>query len=208
MGRKYTVEKIQSYLNPYLKIDKIEFYGKGNDCEAFYVNNKYIFKFPKHKKANIRLQKEIKLLKNIQNIFDVEIPNVIYEGKYILNSYEFTFFASKKLNGKNMTKEEFNNLGKSELKNSADKIANFLHILHSLKKPKTQNELVLLHGDFSLDHILFQNNEVSGILDFADSRIGNYKNDFIYLLDNDDPEEFGKYFGEMVLEKYMERIKI
>ena len=53
-----------------------------------------------------------------------------------------------------------------------------------------------------MNHVLFnENNIVSGVLDFADSRIGKYKTDFIYLLD-DDNEEFGKKFGLLILEKY------
>jgi hypothetical protein len=41
-------------------------------------------------------------------------------------------------------------------------------------------------------------------LDFADSHIGNYEKDFEYLLDDEDPEEFGKKFGEKVLEYYLQ----
>ena len=64
--------------------------------------------------------------------------------------------------------------------------------------------MVILHGDFSLNHVLFENGEISGILDFADNYIGNYKNDFMYLLDDEDPEEFGEIFGEMVLKYYLQ----
>jgi len=74
-----------------------------------------------------------------------------------------------------------------------------LKTLHSVKQKK---DLCLLHGDFSLNHVLFQNGEVSGILDFADNHTGNYEEDFEYLLDDEDPEEFGRKFGEKVLGYY------
>lgn len=61
----------------------------------------------------------------------------------------------------------------------------------------------MLHGDFSLNHVLFdENNLACGVLDFGDSRVGKPMEDFIYLLDNEDDEEFGSKFGEMVLKRY------
>lgn len=69
--------------------------------------------------------------------------------------------------------------------------------------PIKRKDFVLLHGDFSLNHILFNDeNVVCGVLDFGDSRIGKFKSDFIYLLDDEDDEEFGAEFGKLVLKKY------
>ena len=195
----YTKDQVIPFIEKFTLIKNIKFIGSGDDSEAFCVNNEFIFKFPKHNNANISIKNEIKLLKNIQNIFEIEIPNVIYENNFIINKNEFTYFVSKKLKGKSLTKREFLSLGISNHKKAARAIACFLKRLHS---QYNQNNKVLLHGDFSLNHILFYKNEVSGILDFADNYIGNYKNDFKYLLDNEDPEEFGKIFGEMVLEIY------
>lgn len=60
-----------------------------------------------------------------------------------------------------------------------------------------------LHGYFSLNHILFDDkNKVCGILDFADARVGKFTSDFVYLLDDEDQEEFGIKFDKLVLEKY------
>ena len=66
-----------------------------------------------------------------------------------------------------------------------------------------RKDLVLLHGDFSLNHCLFDDKKlVCGILDFGDSRIGKPQSDFMYLLDAEDDEEFGIEFGNMVLNNY------
>lgn len=35
-----------------------------------------------------------------------------------------------------------------------------------------------------------------------DARVGKYTSDFVYLLDDEDQEEFGMKFGLLVLEKY------
>ena len=148
------------------------------------------------------MQKEISLLKRLQNMFEVEIPNVLFEGEFKINDNNFTFFVSKKLKGNNLTKEDFLALEPNKLEKAAKTIAVFLKTLHSLNKQEIEKDMVLLHSDFSLNHILFQDKEVSGVLDFADNCIGKYEQDFIYLLDNEDPEEFGKTFGEMVLKYY------
>ena len=62
---------------------------------------------------------------------------------------------------------------------------------------------VLVHGDFSLNHLLFdQNQMVCSVLDFGDSHVGDYQEDFLYLLDEEDEEEFGANFGREVLAHY------
>jgi len=199
MRRKYTIEQIKPFIEKFIKIDKIEFIGSGEHSEAFCVNNNLVFKFPKNKDANDCLKNEILLLKQLQNKFDIEIPNVICEGKFTINKNNFTFFASKKLSGKNLAKKDFLSLELDKLEKAAKTIAKFLKTLHSISIQETEKDLVLLHGDFSLDHVLFQNGEVTGILDFADNRTGSYEKEFEYFAD-----DFGKKFGENVLEYYLQ----
>ena len=103
------------------------------------------------------------------------------------------------------SKAEFLMLDERTLFQNAEIIANFLYRLHNQKDIFSikRKDLVLLHGDFSLNHILFNNeNVVCGILDFADSRVGKFKSDFSYLLDDKDDEEFGANFGKTVLSIY------
>jgi aminoglycoside phosphotransferase (APT) family kinase protein len=195
MEMKYTIKQIKPFIEKFIKIDKIDFIGRGEDSEAFCVNNDFVFKFPKHKNANDCLKNEILLLKQLQNTFEIEIPNVIYEGEFTIDYNNFTFFASKKLKGKNMTKTNFLSLEPDKQEKVAKTIAKFLKTLHSINQQKTGKDIVLLHGDFSLNHVLFQNGEISGILDFADSHIGNYEKDFEYLLDDEDRKNLVKNLG-------------
>ena len=96
-------------------------------------------------------------------------------------------------------------LDKRILFQNAELMAKFLYRLHNVKDvfPVKRKDLVLLHGDFSLNHVLFKDkNVVCGILDFADSRVGKPLSDFSYLLDDEDDEEFGADFGKTVLSIY------
>ena len=63
--------------------------------------------------------------------------------------------------------------------------------LHSEKNvlPIQREGDVLVHGDFSLNHLLFdQNQMVCSVLDFGDSHVGDFQEDFLYLLDEEDEE--------------------
>ena len=104
---------------------------------------------------------------------------------------------------------KFISLPKKILNKNAEIIAKFLVELHSQKHifEIKRKDLCLLHGDFSLNQCLFdENNLVCGVLDFGDTRIGKAKSDFVYLLDGEDDEEFGVEFGQKILD-YNKRIK-
>ena len=47
---------------------------------------------------------------------------------------------------------------------------------------------------------------ICGVLDFGDIRVGKYKGDFIYLLDEED-DKFGIEFGNEVLKIYKQKTK-
>lgn len=202
---KYSHEQVKQILKTHLEIESIETAGSGNHCEAFCVNNDMIVKLPKHKKASDCLKTKIKVLQKLNNKFDVEIPNILYVGEFKINNNLYTYFISKKLLGKKLTKEKFINLPKATLQINSKIIAKFLHSLHNQRQILSikRRDLFLLHGDFSLNHVLFdKNNIVCGILDFGDIRVGKYLSDFIYLLDDSDDDEFGTNFGLMVLNEY------
>ena len=63
-----------------IQIVSIKKIGEGNDSIAYLVNNNYIFKFPKHEKASINIQKEIKILQILEDKMTLEIPRVEYIG--------------------------------------------------------------------------------------------------------------------------------
>lgn len=201
---KYDFAFVKNILENKIEILTLEHLGSGNHCDAFCINNNLVIKLPKNEKASKFLLNEIKVLNVINRKLSIEVPNVIMQGIFTHNDKNLNYFISKKVNGKNLNKKELNNLPSEVLEINAAIIATFLKQLHNEKSVFNikRKDFVTLHGDFSLNHVLFnENNIVSGVLDFADSRIGKYKTDFIYLLD-DDNEEFGKKFGLLILEKY------
>ena len=131
--------------------------------------------------------------------------NVLFQGAFFHEGEEYTYFGSRKLPGHSLNKKQFCALPKPILDKNAEIVANFLYRLHSEKNvlPIQREGDVLVHGDFSLNHLLFdQNQMVCSVLDFGDSHVGDYQEDFLYLLDEEDEEEFGADFGREVLENY------
>lgn len=205
MKIKYSIDFAKSNIEKFIKVDTIFHIGSGNHSDAFVVNDNIVVKFPKHNTANNCLIKEINVLQALENKLSLNIPNVEFWGTFKTNNQEFTFFASKKLKGKNLSRSEFLNLPTNILDINAKIIADFLIELHNQKNILNikRKDLFLLHGDFSLNHCLFdENNLICSILDFGDCRVGKYKSDFVYLLDNEDGEEFGFEFGNKVFELY------
>lgn len=202
---KYSVEFVSDIVKKIIPIKSIEFIGCGNHSEAFGINNEIVIKLPKHRKASECLKTEMHVLRGLEQKINLEIPNVLFEGVFSVGNDEFVYFASKRLKGKTLSKADFVKLDERTTELNAERIARFLFQLHSERQilPTKRKDLCLLHGDFSLNHILFdEDNMVCGVLDFGDSRVGKPQSDFIYLLDDEDDEEFGATFGEMVRNKY------
>ena len=205
MKLKYSEEFAKSIIEKCIKVDSIKHIGSGNHSDAFVVNDNLVIKLPKHKKASDCLIDEMKVLRGLENRLSVNIPNVEFDGTFVSDSQNFVFFASRKLTGNKLSRQKFVSLPKSILNKNAEIVAKFLIELHKQKHifEIKRKDLCLLHGDFSLNHCLFdENNLVCSILDFGDTRIGKAKSDFIYLLDAEDDEEFGIEFGRKVLEIY------
>ncbi len=202
---KYSIEQAKDIISKSIQVKTIELIGYGNHSEAFCVNDEMVMKLPKCRKASDRLKVEMRVLQGLEQKMSLNIPNVIFNGTFFDGHEEFVYFVSKRLDGKKLSKADFLMLDEKTLFQNAEIIADFLYRLHNQKDIFSikRKDLVLLHGDFSLNHILFNNeNVVCGILDFADSRVGKFKSDFSYLLDDEDDEEFGANFGKTVLSIY------
>lgn len=202
---KYSLEQAERIIEKSIPINSIEFIGGGNHSDAYCVNNEMVIKLPKHRKASDCLKTEMQVLRGLEGKLSIDIPNVLFEGVFSAGNEEFVFYASKRLKGKKLSKAEFIKLDEKTKVLNAELIARFLFQLHNEKQilPIKRKDLCLLHGDFSLNHVLFNaENMVCGILDFGDSRVGKAQSDFIYLLDDEDGEEFGADFGKQVLSIY------
>ncbi len=202
---KYSLNQVKDIVGDSIPVHSIEFIGCGNHSEAFCINHEIVLKLPKHRKASDCLKTEMQVLRGLDQKMPLDIPNVLFEGTFSAGEEKFVYFASKRLSGKNLSKAEFSALDKKTTVLNAEILARFLHCLHNERQvlPIRRKDFVLLHGDFSLNHILFNGENIAcGILDFGDSRIGKPKTDFMYLLDDEDDEEFGAEFGKMVLGNY------
>lgn len=62
-------------------------------------------------------------------------------------------------------------------------------------------EKVLCHSDLSCNHVIIQNNNAVGIIDFGDAAVTDKDKDFVYMFENSN-EEIGREFGLKVLEYY------
>ncbi|MBN3490140.1 phosphotransferase [Acholeplasma equirhinis] len=204
---KYSIDFVKETLSNHLNITSIEYLGSGNHSDAFLVNKNLVAKFPKNNRANNSLIKEIELLKKLDQKIKIEIPNVIKTGLFNSNHNLYTFFISKKIEGIQLNKTKLNQLPLTKRELISKSIAEFLYGLHHIENliQIKRKDLVLLHGDFSLNHLYFDTQfNLVGVIDFADSRIGKFMSDFKYLLDDNDEEEFGRDFGLMVLKMYQE----
>ena len=202
---KHSLNQVENLVENFIEVSSIIFLGGGNHSEAFCINDQMVIKLPKHRKASDCLKTEIRVLRGLEGKTRLAIPNVLFHGVFPSGNQEFTYFVSKRLQGKKLSRAEFLKLNHQTTVLNAQRIAQFLYELHQEKQilPIKRKDLCLLHGDFSLNHVLFnEENTVCGILDFGDSRIGKAKSDFVYLLDPEDDEEFGVEFGEMVRSNY------
>lgn len=175
----YSLHEVEHILrNKQVFVCSLAFLGEGEHSEAFLVNRDIVVKLPKHRQASECLKTEMQVVKGLGTKLNVEIPNVLFQGAFFHEGEEYTFFGSRKLPGHSLNKKQFCALPKPILDKNAEIVANFLYRLHSEKNvlPIQREGDVLVHGDFSLNHLLFdQNQMVCSVLDFGDSHVGDYQ---------------------------------
>lgn len=75
--RDYKLEDIQALIDgkPFdFAVKKAEFFGKGQYCFVFLINDAYIFKFPRYLDVNKALQREARILQALQGKTKLPIP--------------------------------------------------------------------------------------------------------------------------------------
>ena len=127
------MKRIKSTLQelfPQLKIENVSSLGSGNDSHAVLVNEKIVFKIPKHQKASNNLIREKQILDLIQGRVTLPIPCIEYNA-VLPNG--FTLIGYNKLDGITLTREVFDTLTLEEKDNIAKQIALFLKELHQIE---------------------------------------------------------------------------
>ena len=122
--RKY-VNRIQKDF-PGFNISSFQKIGEGDNSEAFSVNEKYVFRFPKSEEAKAQLQREILLLPVIKRYLHLPIPGFTFISAG--NNYA----AHKIIRGTPLTSEIYNSLKKITRVSVQSSIAQFLMQLHQI----------------------------------------------------------------------------
>ena len=125
------------------QVRTISFIGEGWDNFAYEVNESHIFRFPKHKEANLLLQNEINCLQRIHSQLDIssiEIPLPNYVG-IPSKEFPYAFCGYKKIPGRSACSFELNETDRIKL---APDLALFMKKLHAI--PVIQAQLWEIKG--------------------------------------------------------------
>lgn len=99
---------------------------EGWDHEVLILDNRYVFRFPNDDYYRSHLQHEIRLLKLLQPLVNINIPSY----QFIAPNIEFAGYPL--IPGRNLTKEVFSKLASNEKPTIAKQLADFLSVLHTL----------------------------------------------------------------------------
>lgn len=213
------IEKQFSKLTPV----KINCIGEGWDNKVFLVNDQFIFRFPHRKIAAVLIERENTVLKHLQPLMNLKIPNPIYTGNPS-EEYPYHFHGYPIIKGKSGCHAH---LSIASRRKSITKLAEFLKQLHSMTEDKAraigaENQVfdrtdanrsikaltewvekinaqnialinravfneemnlaatiqlpdtkVLVHGDLYCRHLMFDKDDLVGIIDWGDVGINN-----------------------------------
>ena len=197
--------------------------GEGWDNKVFLVNEKIIFRFPRRKIGAELIERENNLLKNLQSMFSLDIPNPQYIG-HPTENYPYPFHGYTMIKG---ISTYHANLSLQDRIANLPKLANFLKQLHGIDESKAlslgakpqmfdrsiasrlvkalneridkvmnqklchvnqevfQQEMIaaqkinlsddkcLVHGDLYSRHLLFNEGQLTGIIDWGDVGINH-----------------------------------
>ncbi len=197
--------------------------GEGWDNKVFLVNEQYIFRFPRREIAAGLIERENVVLKQLQKIVNLKVPNPIYSGKPS-DEYPYYFHGYPMIPGLSGCHAE---LKEHERVKSIAPFAEFLRRLHSIDEAKARGmgakdqifdrtdvdngcvqlleralkindrniakidrdifdeemqiakgiqlpkTKVLVHGDLYSRHLMFDKNELIGIIDWGDVGINS-----------------------------------
>lgn len=111
---------------PNFSISSLRKIGEGDNSVAFSVNNKYVFRFPKHYDAKLQMQREIITLPIIRLAVNLSIPN------FEFISPDKSFVGYQAINGVPLTSEIYTSLTATIQDDARQSIAEFLSQLHHI----------------------------------------------------------------------------
>jgi len=248
MNIKEKIDLIKKHL-PQFSNSQFHIQNEGWSNQVFFVDDHYVFRFPRTQNSFRDLRVEIEILPTLRHNLRgvVDIPNF----EFVSTSKENPDFVGyKMIPGDQMRQTCIETMPKDKLKANAEVLGHFLSYLHAYglnhdisvlsTKPSqadrwvelkenvhtkctgvlSNNQLnwiddlinkligyatefmaskVLLHADFSSDHILLDKstNTITGVIDFGDLEIGDPALDFTGLYTC-----YGQNFTEEVYKTY------
>ena len=129
---------------PNLCVKKLDPLGSGYNCDAFLVNDQYVFKFPKSEKANESLKNEVLALDYLNNKLPLPIPQIEFSSESTEN-FPYNIIGYKQIRGRILTAKMYQSFTENEKDSLAKNIAEFLRALHAVDIPE---ELKDLEDDF------------------------------------------------------------
>ncbi|HRH44894.1 MAG TPA: aminoglycoside phosphotransferase family protein, partial [Pyrinomonadaceae bacterium] len=116
-------------------INSISFLGEGDFCQAYLVNEEWVFRFAKHREARESLKREYCLLPKIAPQITLQIP----QPQIVSFENNLSFSAYRILPDEGLSSEIYSQLNKTEQTNCTDQVAHFLNQLHSIDLNLAQN---------------------------------------------------------------------
>jgi aminoglycoside phosphotransferase (APT) family kinase protein len=113
---------------------KLKCIGEGWDNKVFLVNEQFVFRFPHRKIAASLIERENTVLKHLQEIVELQIPNPVYLGKPSDN-YPFHYHGYPIIKGKSGCHAA---LSESARAKSINKLAELLRCLHNISQPQAR----------------------------------------------------------------------
>jgi aminoglycoside 2''-phosphotransferase len=111
---------------PELSWKSYRFINEGWDHEVLILDNHLVFRFPNDQEYRALLKDEVKVLKKLRPMVQVNIPNYTY----IAN--DFSFAGYKLIPGEPLSKKFFNKVTTANRTNIARQLAGFLSTIHNL----------------------------------------------------------------------------
>lgn len=115
----------------------LELFGEGWDNIAYFVNQKFVFRFPRRQISVDLINIENSLLANLANQLPLPIPNPIYIGKPS-EDYAWPFSGYQILEGQTACRAHLTHEERSKL---AKPLAEFLKALHAIKSGAPDDQL-------------------------------------------------------------------
>lgn len=138
---------------------EIKCIGEGWDNKVFLVNEKYIFRFPHRKIAATLIERENSVLKHLQSILNLKIPNPIYIGMPNAD-YPYHIQGYQIIDGVSGCHAA---LTLSERISSIKKLAIFLKKLHSIHEKQAR--------EIGADYQVFDRMDVNGTINNFTERV-------------------------------------